>query len=214
MPLSNFHPFGDSKLGVTLRIGLAAAFAVALVPAAKAGATSNNVAFPIVVSPGAAKCLSRAIGRVTIAPRGAVENMHVEVGGLPANTDFDFFVIQVPNKPFGLSWYQGDIETDGRGNGVGDFVGRFSVETFIVAPGVALAPPIFKKLPFPDATSNPATPPVHIAHLGLWFNSPAGAARAGCPATVTPFNGTHDAGIQAMNTGTFKDLAGPLLQLR
>jgi hypothetical protein len=201
-------------LRTTLQIGLAAALAVAAVPAAQAGAASNNAAFPIVVSPGAAKCLPRAVGRVTIAPRGAVENMHVEVGGLPANTDFDFFVIQVPNKPFGLSWYQGDLETDGRGNGVGDFVGRFNIETFIVAPGVAPAPLVFKNPPFPDAESNPATPPVQIAHLGLWFNSPTGAAKAGCPATVTPFNGTHNAGIQAMNTGTFKDLEGPLLQVR
>ena len=40
-----------------------------------------------------------------------VEHMIVEVSGLPGNTDFDFFVIQVPTAPFGLSWYQGDIET-------------------------------------------------------------------------------------------------------
>lgn len=214
MPLTQVNLLGLFRYRATRRIGLAVALAVATVPAARAAAASNNTVFPIVVAPAAVHCLARATGRVTIAPRGTVENMHVEVGGLPANTDFDFFVIQVPNKPFGLAWYQGDIETDGRGNGVGDFVGRFNIETFIVAPGVAPAPSVFKSLPFPDATSNPATPPVHVAHLGLWFDSPAGAARAGCPATVTPFNGKHNAGIQAMNTGTFPDLGGPLLQLR
>ena len=51
--------------------------------------------------------------------------------GLPPNTDFDLFVIQVPNKPFGLSWYQGDIETNKDGVGYGEFIGRFSIETFI-----------------------------------------------------------------------------------
>ena len=29
--------------------------------------------------------------------------------------DFDFFVIQVLDKPFGMAWYQGDIQTDGTG---------------------------------------------------------------------------------------------------
>jgi hypothetical protein len=50
-----------------------------------------------------------ATGRVTIThtPK-LVETMHVEVSGLPANTDFDLFIIQVPTTPFGLSWYMGD----------------------------------------------------------------------------------------------------------
>jgi hypothetical protein len=79
---------------------------------------------------------------------------------LPPNTDFDFFVIQVPNTPFGLSWYQEDVETDDQGNAVQHFRGRFNIETFIVAPGVAPAPLVFNHLPFPDATQNPATAPV------------------------------------------------------
>lgn len=51
------------------------------------------------------------------------------------NTEFDLFVIQVPDAPFGLSWYQGGIETNGRGRASETFVGRFNIETFIVAPG-------------------------------------------------------------------------------
>ena len=35
--------------------------------------------------------------------------MSISVSGLPPKMDFDFFVIQIPNKPFGLIWYQGDI---------------------------------------------------------------------------------------------------------
>jgi hypothetical protein len=139
--------------------------------------------------------------------------MHVEVIGPPANKDFDFFLIQLPNKPFGLSWYQGDINTSSNGRGVGDFIGRFSIETFIVAPGSGPAPVVFTKTPFPDAGINPATNPIHTYHLGLWFNSPADADAAGCGDTVTPFNGTHTAGIQALSTRTFPNLHGPLRNL-
>jgi hypothetical protein len=123
---------------------------------------------------------------------------------------FDFFETQVPNPPFGLAWYQGDIQTDAHGVGVGDFIGIFSKETFIVAPGTAPAPVVFHNAPFPDANTNPKTGPVHTYHLGLWFGSPASAAHAGCANTPTPFNGTHTAGIQAMSTRNFPDLAGPL----
>jgi hypothetical protein len=180
-----------------------------LVPAAT---TQNNNVFPIVRSSGAvnAGCLPYASGRVTISPLGPVENMHVEVTGLPKNTEFDLFVIQLPNAPFGLSWYQGDIQTDGNGTGVGDFVGRFSIETFIVAPGSGPAPVIHPV----DASSNPATAPVHTLHLGLWFGSAAAAAAAGCPATVTPFNGNHTAGIQALSTRNFANNNGPLRRLQ
>ena len=99
------------------------------------GLSANIVQFPMVVSPGASTCLPHAKGQVTITPGGPRDHMHVVVSGLPKITDFDFFVIQVPNAPFGMSWYQGDIETDSTGVGAGNFVGRFSIETFVVAPG-------------------------------------------------------------------------------
>ncbi len=51
--------------------------------------------------------------------------------------------------------------------------------------------------------------PIHTFHLGLWFNSPADASNAGCPADVTPFNGEHNAGFQVLNTSNFPDLQGP-----
>jgi hypothetical protein len=138
--------------------------------------------------------------------------MKVKVWGLPPNTDFDFFVIQVPNKPFGLAWYQGDVETNRDGEGYGEFIGRFNIETFIVAPGVAAAPndPFHDPRRTPDATHNPATNPVQLYHLGLWFNNPEDVVKAGGPNIVTPFNGEHDAGLQVLNTGEFADTDGPL----
>lgn len=186
---------------LTAMLGLAVTFGFP-----QSGHAANNFSFPLRVSPGAAGCLHAATGVATISPFGAFEILHVAVSHLPPNTDFDFFVIQVPNPPFGLSWYQGDIVTDQNGVGVGEFIGRFNKETFIVAPGVAPAPLVFPG----DASSNPATPPVQTYHLGLWFNSPNDAARAGCAATVTPFNGAHNAGIQVLNTAGFPNNAGPL----
>jgi len=182
--------------------------------ASPAGAASpENNFFGMVVSKGAAACLPKAKARVTIAPRGTVENMHVEAFGLPKNTGFDLFVIQVPGPPFGMSWYQGDLQTDSDGIAVGDFVGRFSKETFVVAPGTASAPNTFPSSPFPDATANPPTNPLQMYHLGIWFNSPADAKAAGCPTAETPFNGEHTAGIQVLNTADFPDLSGPLLKI-
>jgi hypothetical protein len=119
-------------------------------------------------------------------------------------------VIQVPNAPFGIGWYQGDLNSNRFGQARGTFIGRFSIETFAVAPGTAPAPKVFTSPPFPSASSNPPFGPIQMYHLGLWFNSPRDAARAGCPATVTPFNGEHNAGVQALSTRNFPTLFGPL----
>jgi len=172
--------------------------------------------FDMVRSPSLAAfpgCVPNAHATVRTAPHGAVEEMNVRVEGLPPKTDFDFFVIQVPNAPFGMSWYQGDIETDEYGIGHGKFIGRFNEETFIVAPGSVAAPSVHNNA-FPDATLNPKTGPIHTFHLGLWFNSPQDAAKAGCPGNVTPFNGEHNAGVQVLNTSGFPDQAGPLLKVK
>jgi hypothetical protein len=160
-------------------------------------------------------CLQNAHAEVTVVSQGPVEEMTVDVEGLPPNTEFDFFVIQIPNAPFGLAWYQGDIETNHHGKGHQRFVGRFNIETFIVAqpPGGQPAPVVHDQPPFPDASANPATEPVHTFHLGLWFGSPEAAQAAGCPDTVTRFNGEHNAGIQALSTRNYPDLQGPLMQL-
>jgi hypothetical protein len=192
-------------------LGLAAAglFTGLAVPAASA---ADSITFDMVRSAGAvdANCLIGASASVSIHSLGPVEEMTVVTKGLPPSTEFDFFVIQLPNAPFGLSWYQGDIETDENGLGIGTFIGRFNIETFIVAPGAGGAPVVHEDGAFPDASENPATDPVHTFHLGLWFNSPDDAAAAGCPDTVTPFNGDHTAGIQALSTRGFAPDKGPL----
>lgn len=185
-----------------------------LAAAPAVAADQDQISFKMVVSKGASTCLPNAQAQVHIGSSGDAEDMFLFATGLPPNTGFDFFVIQVPNAPFGLSWYQGDVDTDADGNAFQHFRGRFNIETFIVAPGVAPAPLVFNDPPFPDAAQNPATGPVQTYHLGLWFNSPADAQNAGCPNTVTPFNGEHNAGIQVLNTSNFPDDKGPLRNLQ
>ncbi len=204
-----------TPLAVSIMIVAFAASTASGAPKKRAAIKGDTITFNMVRSTAAmnAGCLPNASARVIVHSNGPVEVMTVLVTGLPANTDFDFFVIQVPNTPFGLSWYQGDIETHGGGSGTGVFIGRFNIETFIVAPGPAPAPVVHHDQQFPDANANPATGPVHTYHLGLWFNSPDDAAAAGCPNTVTPFNGEHNAGIQALSTRNAPDDQGPLRSL-
>ncbi len=176
------------------------AFAVAIcligiVPLANAAA-GDSATFFMTKSAGAVPCLdAAAIGRVTISDLGPVQNMHVEVSKLPANTEFTLFVINTPSAPFVPAWYQGDLKTNAIGRGVLDVTGIFSDETFILNPGV---PPV----------------PVNLFHLGIWFADPADAVTAGCPGTVTPFDGDHNAGIQVLHTNNFTDSLGPLSRIK
>jgi hypothetical protein len=198
----------------TATLGAAGVSAAAAAPHSGARAGADHT-FTMVRSAGAvaADCLPNAKATVKIHHAGPVEIMDVDASGLPKDTDFDLFVTQLPNAPFGASWYQGDLETGDSGTGHGHFVGRFSVETFVVAPGTGPAPSVHDT-PIADATSNPAFAPIHTYHLGLWFNSPADADEAGCGDTVTPFNGEHNAGVQALSTRNFKDLRGPLRSIK
>jgi hypothetical protein len=195
---------------------LGAALAMAALAATAAFAV-DSTSFKMVRSSAtvAADCLNpKAHANVTINSLGPVEVMNVTLRHMPKNKEFDLFVIQQPDKPFGVSWYQGDIETNKQGEGHGHFVGRFSRETFSVAPGSLDAPVVHEDPPFPDASKNPKFAPVHQFHLGLWFGSADAAKAVGCPDDVTPFNGDHTAGIQALSTRNFPNLKGPLSKIK
>jgi hypothetical protein len=169
----------------------------------------TNFTFTMVPTLGSESCVA-AKGRVTITHSPTLEeNMHVEVSGLPAKTNFDLFIIQQPTPNFGDAWYMGDLLTDATGTAVADFIGRFNIGTFIVAPGTEPAPVVLSG----DASNNPASAPVQLYHLGLWFDSPADASKAGCGSIVTPFNSKHNAGVQILNTSNFPNLAGPLCKV-
>jgi len=187
----------------SLRSGRILTAAVALVGAAllshAVSAQQSGATFDMVPGAGIASCLPNAHGHVSIRSEGVVERMRIDVRGLPANAQFDLFVTELPNKPFGIAWYQSDLETNSHGEGHVEVVGRFNVETFSVSTG------------------GPVTtfPPTHMYHLGLWFNDPQLPFDLGCEPgqakpSVTPFNGEQHAGIQVLNTSNFPDNAGPL----
>jgi hypothetical protein len=156
-------------------------------------------------------CLEGARAHVDVRTTATDQQvLDVTVNHAPKNTEFELFVTQQPNSPFGISWYQSDFETNNQGNGEVRARGIFSEELFAVAPGSVNAPQVDDL----DAETNPAFAPVHTFHLGLWFGSPEEAQAAGCPANVTPFDGDHSAGIQAFSTRNFPALHGPLRQIQ
>jgi len=195
-------------------VAVAGAFGLLLTASPLAASDYDSPTFNMVVSAGAKTCLAKATATVRVRPAGPVDIMDVTVEGLPGNTDFDFFVMQVTKAPFGVAWYQGDIMTDKNGRGHQEFVGRFNIETFAFAQGSAPAPVVFNNGVLPDASLNPAFNPIQMYHLGLWFDSSQAASAAGCPATVTPCNGEHNAGLQVLNTSNFADDHGPLRDIK
>jgi len=151
-------------------------------------------------------CLEGARAHVDIRTVGGLQNMDVTLNHAPKNTEFELFVTQQPNSPFGISWYQGDFETNNHGHGEVNVRGIFAEELFVFAPGSVRAPQVDDQ----DAATNPAFDPVHTLHLGLWFGDPEDAKDAGCSDTVTAFDGDHEAGVQAFSTRNFPALHGPL----
>jgi hypothetical protein len=179
---------------------------VAFQPRASHAAAANPAGkrhefdFNLVASPGIKmNCLPNARGEASITPGKLNDEMEVEVKGLAPNTGYDLFVIEIPNKPFGISWYQSDLQTNRFGAGEVTVRGIFDRETFSVSTG------------------GPTTTfaPTHQFHLGLWFNDPNVPFKLGCEPgatspTITPFNGEQHAGIQVLNTANFPNNAGPL----
>jgi hypothetical protein len=168
--------------------------------AANATAAPKVFEFKMVPSTPAIKaCLPQARAQVKIT-RGAVNQlMEIQVKGLVPNTGYALFVIQLPGSPFGISWYQSDMETNAQGEGSVSVRGIFDVETFSLSPG------------------GPTTKfaPTHQYHLGIWFGDPKTPFDKGCEPgakqpIVTPFDGDQIAGPQVLNTSNFPDNAGPL----
>ena len=189
---------GKLATGAVLMAAVVAAMGVTAAAGSTTPGVASSFSFKLVPATGIAACLPTAAGHVKITTGSLNDTMVVTVSGMPANTGFDLFVIQQPSKPFGISWYQTDIQANSSGTGSATVRGVFNVETFSVSPG---------------GTTTFA--PTHQYHLGLWFNDPSLPFKLGCEpgATapiVTPFNGEQHAGIQALNTSTFPVNAGPL----
>ncbi len=189
---------GTVAAGSALAVSLSLTAASAAPATTAVAASSHSFSFALVPSPGIHACLPHAGGRVTITPGSENDLMVVSIFGMPRNAEFDLFVIQQPLKPFGVSWYQTDVNANSNGVGSASVRGIFDSETFSVSPG-----------------GTTTFPPTHQYHLGLWFNDPKLPFKLGCEPTasapvVTPFNGEQHAGIQALNTAQFPVNRGPL----
>jgi hypothetical protein len=204
---------------VVRRVGPAFA-ALAITSFAFVGLTANGseasstTRFDMVRSTAAVNsgCLPDATAHVRVEQRKENERMTVSVSGLPANTGFDLFITQLPNAPFGVAWYQSDLETNSHGQGDVTVQGRFNHETFSLSqsgpangsdPTQGVTGPAVKD-------TNVVFRPTSQFHVGLWFNSAQDAANAGCPGNVTPFNGEQHAGTQILSTRNFPADHGPL----
>jgi hypothetical protein len=185
--------------------------------ASPSGAWTTKTRFDMVRSTAAVKagCLADANAHVRVDQRGENERMTVHVAGLPANTDFDLFITQLPDAPFGVSWYQSDLHTGHDGAGDVTVQGRFNHETFSLSQaGPANGSDPSQNLTGPAVKDTDAVfRPTSQFHVGLWFNSAQDAANAGCSGNVTPFNGEQHAGTQILSTRNFPADHGPLEQI-
>ena len=189
------------------------ALVIAALAATAAFAVDDTSSFKMVRSKAAVddNCLKGAKAQVDVRTTPTNQQiLDVTLKDAPKNTEFELFVTQQPNKPFGISWYQADFDTNNQGQGELQARGIFSEELFAVAPGSVKAPQVDDL----DAKKNPEFKPVHTFHLGLWFGSPEEAKDAGCSGTLTPFDGDHSAGIQAFSTRNFPKLEGPLGEIQ
>jgi hypothetical protein len=189
------------------------ALVIAALAATAAFAGDDTTSFKMVRSKVAVddNCLKGAKAQVDVRTTATDQQvLDVSVNHAPKNTEFELFVTQQPNDPFGISWYQADFTTNNQGQGEVRARGIFSEELFVFAPGVVKAPQVDDL----DAKKNPKFDPVHTFHLGLWFGSPEEAQDAGCPDTATEFDGDHEAGIQAFSTRNFPKLEGPLGEIQ
>lgn len=167
---------------------------------ASAQPDKSTYTFTMVPSPNILSCLPHATATVKIKKLSLNDKMTVSVSGLAHSTGFDLFVIELPNKPFGVAWYQSDVQTNSSGAGSATVQGIFNVETFSVSLG---------------DNSGITFSPTHQYHIGLWFNDPNVPFNLGCEPgqtqpVITPFNGEQHAGVQVLNTSNFPDNAGPL----
>ena len=164
------------SLGLTLFAGLGTAHAL------------ETTSFDL--SPVNAACLPDATGRVTVFHKEdtlGVDTLHLQVRGLPGNTDFAVFLTSADGfakPPFGTTNYIGDFTTNAAGIGSLQ-VDAIILEAFVTAPV-------------------PGTPPTRVRtdldHLVFWFADPAQVPACFNLSTPTPFDGDRSAGPAAMSS--------------
>jgi hypothetical protein len=156
------------------------------VTAADRKAPSDKVQFHLVSSSAAlAKCMPHAKVNITVKLRTdkiGKDVFIVDASGLPANTSFTTFLLEVPGAPFGAAEYIGDVDSDKYGKAHAEFeliVQEAFASTLVDGNRVR----------------------VDLNHVGMWFADPtADDFCLGKNSPVTPFDGDREAGVQAFNS--------------
>src|SRR5205823_11195473 len=118
----------------------------------------DQVRFHLVPSSAAlAKCMPHATVNITVKLRTdktGKDEFLVDASGLPANTSFTTFLLEVPGAPFGAAEYIGDVNTDRYGRAHAEF--RLIVEEA-----------------FSSTIVNGTRVRAELNHVGMWFADPA-----------------------------------------
>jgi hypothetical protein len=128
--------------------------------------------------------------RLTTDVRG-FDTFHVRGVGLPPDTTFTVFLLELAGAPFGAAEYIGDFTADDRGEADNTF-------RLIVAEA------------FSSTLVNGQRVRVDLNRVGAWFADPTGDDFCLGPASpVTPFDGDNEAGVQAFNSANTSPLPTP-----
>src|SRR2546429_4306547 len=156
------------------------------------------IQFPLFPS-GVKKAFPNAKGVVTIVQGNPAvslfDTVTVDVEGMPPDTTFTIFFIELANKPFGHVQYVADLHT--RADGTGDV-------TFQTITLVAFAADASN--PGTSQDQSGAASGIQLEHLGMWFSQLQDAQKALNDNTLkgTIFDGGNPplhAGPQAMTDG-------------
>jgi hypothetical protein len=150
-------------------------------------AAAKDVNFRLVPSSAAlSKCLPYARVNVSVALRTdqiGKDVIRIDASGLPPETSFTAFFLEVPASPFGAAEYFGDVNSDKYGKAHAQF-------DLIVQEA------------FASTIVNGKRVRVDLNHMGMWFADPAGDdfcfGKGAGP--VTPFDGDNEAGAQVFNS--------------
>jgi hypothetical protein len=138
-------------------------------------------------SPELAKCFPHAKANVNVAlTTDAIgkDTFKINASGLKPKTAFTVFLLQQAGAPFGAAEYIGDFFTDRYGKGSGTF-------NLIVEEAFAF--------------NNQTGFRKDLNSVGFWFaDEKADDSCLGAASPVTGFDGDAKAGVQMMNSGTWK----------
>jgi hypothetical protein len=132
------------------------------------------------------KCMPKAKVNVRVdltTDQVGFDTVTFDVSGLPANTSFTAFFLEVPASPFGSAEYFGDVDTDK--------YGKAHVKFTLIAEEAFSSTLVGK-----DRVRK------ELNHMGMWFADPKDDDFCFGPGkgAVTPFDGDDEAGVQAFNS--------------